>query len=70
MELREIAKMVREKKGLTQKEFAYQMGWGHSTYQAFEQNKILHAKYPNPTKDKLESLAIACGGHLTITLTR
>ena len=66
MELHEIARMVRKDKGLTQREFANMIMWGFSTYQAFEQNKIINDKYPNPPKDKLEQLALGLGGKLTI----
>ena len=68
MELYEMAKMMRKRKGLNQKEFAELIGWGYEKYRAFEQNKIIKDKYPNPRKSDLETLAVGMGGRLAITL--
>jgi transcriptional regulator with XRE-family HTH domain len=70
MELHEIAKLIRKNKGMNQPEFAELIGWGLEKYRAFEQNKMVGNKYPNPRKSDLETLAIGLGGKLTITLTK
>jgi transcriptional regulator with XRE-family HTH domain len=67
MEIREIARMIRKKKGYTQTEFAELIGWGKSTYMHFEQNRRINGRLPNPPMDKLQLLAEGLGGKLTIT---
>lgn len=66
MEMHELAKLIRKKKGLTQEEMAELIGWGKTSYQHFEQNRIQGGTFPNPTKEKLEKLAAGLGGKLTI----
>jgi transcriptional regulator with XRE-family HTH domain len=67
MEINELAKMVRKKKGYTQAEFAELIGWGKSTYIHFEQQRRINGRLPNPPLDRLQLLAEGLGGKLTIT---